>query len=79
MIDDNLNSYMLKFIENVCKEVGPRESGTEQEIIAGNKIEEELKKFCDNTHQEKYNSSPHAFLGGIKYGALIALFTIILY
>ncbi|MBY9013345.1 MAG: hypothetical protein KGD70_13305, partial [Candidatus Lokiarchaeota archaeon] len=67
------NTYMHKFIEEICTEIGPRESGTEQEILAGNKIESELKKFCDETQQEPYTSSPHAFLGGIRYGALIVL------
>ena len=67
------NNYMLKFIEDVCNDIGPRESGTEQEILAGNKIESELKKFCDETHQEPYTSSPHAFLGGVRYGALMIL------
>jgi len=65
------NNYMHKFIEDICTEIGPRESGTEQEILAGNRVESELKKFCDETHQESYTSSPHAFLGGIRYGALI--------
>ena len=65
------NNYMYKFIEDVCNEIGPRESGTEQEILAGNRVESELKKFCDETHQESYTSSPHAFLGGIRYGALL--------
>ena len=67
------NNYMLKFIEDVCNDIGPRESGTEQEILAGNKVESELKKFCDETHQEPYTSSPHAFLGGVRYGALMVL------
>lgn len=73
------NNYMHKFIEDICTEVGPRESGTEQEILAGNRIESELKKFCDETHQESYISSPHAFLGGIRYGALIVFIAGILF
>ncbi|MFX1286924.1 MAG: M28 family metallopeptidase [Promethearchaeota archaeon] len=73
------NNYMHKFIEDVCNEIGPRESGTEQEILAGNKVESELKKFCDETHQETYISSPHAFLGGIRYGALIVFIAGIFY
>jgi len=79
MTDENLNNYMYEFIEKVCNEVGPRESGTEQEKLAGNMVEEELKKFCDEAHQEEYISSPHAFLGGIRYGALLVLVSIILY
>ncbi|MFX1346513.1 MAG: M28 family metallopeptidase [Promethearchaeota archaeon] len=79
MTDENLNSYMYEFIVKVCNEIGPRESGTEQEILAGNMVEQELKKFCDETHQEEYISSPHAFLGGIRYGAFLVLVSIILY
>ncbi|MFX0018177.1 MAG: M28 family metallopeptidase [Promethearchaeota archaeon] len=78
-MDQTLIKYMHKFIEDVCTTIGPRESGTEQEILAGNKIEEELKKYCDETHQEEYISHPHAFLGGIRYGAILALGSIILY
>ena len=76
MIDNN---YMYKFIEDICNEVGPRESGTEQEVLAGNRVESELKKFCDKTHQEKYKSSPHAFLGGIKYGAILVFIAGVFY
>ncbi len=76
MIDNN---YMYKFIEDICKEVGPRESGTEQEILAGNRVELELKNFCDETRQEKYISSPHAFLGGIKYGAIMVFIAGVFY
>jgi hypothetical protein len=79
MINDSLNNYMFQFIKDICDEIGPRESGTEQEILAGDKIEQEMQKFCDSTHQEEYVSSPHAFLGGIRYGALLALISIGLY
>ncbi len=79
MTDNNLNNYMYEFIEKICNEIGPRESGTEQEILAGNLIEEELKNYCEETHQEEYISSPHAFLGGIRYGAFLALVSIFLY
>ena len=76
MIDNN---YMFKFIEDICNDVGPRESGTEQEILAVNRVESELKKFCDETHQEAYISSPHAFLGGIKYGAILVFIAGVFY
>jgi len=79
MMDEKLKLYMYSFIEDVCKEIGPRESGTEAEILAGNKIEEELKSFCNETCQEEYISSPHAFLGGIRYGALLVLVAVLFY
>lgn len=79
MVDEKLNNYMHKFIEVICNEIGPRESGTEQEILAGNRIEEEMKNFCDETHQEEYISSPHAFLGGIRYGVILVSVAIVFY
>ena len=79
MVDKNLEKYMHEFIEEICDEIGPRESGTDQEIQCGNRIEDELKKFCDETYQEEYISSPHAFLGGIRFGAFLVLVAIIFY
>lgn len=79
MVNNNLEDYMHKFIEDICNEIGPRESGTEQELLCGNRIEDELKKSCDETHQEEYVSSPHAFLGGIRFGAFLVFVAIIFY
>jgi hypothetical protein len=74
-----MKNYMHKFIVDICDKIGPRESGTKEEELAGNKIEEELKKFCDETHQEEYTSSPTAFLGFIRYGAILITLGIFLY
>ena len=79
MINDTLKNYMYSFIEEICNDIGPRESGTEQEIQAGNRIEQEMQKFCDITQQEEYNSHPKAFLGFIRYGALLGIISVVLY
>lgn len=79
MADEQLNKYMHKFIKDVCEEIGPRESGTESEKLAGEMVESELKSYCDKTRREKYIASPTAFLGGIRYGALLVLISIIMY
>ena len=79
MVEEELNNYMFNFIKEVCEDVGPRESGTEEEIQAGNMIEREMKEFCDDTYQETYMSNPRAFLGGIRYGSILILISIILY
>ena len=70
---------MHRFIERICNDIGPRASGTEEEILAGDEIEKELKQYCDEVHQEEYTSSPHAFLGGIRYGAFLVFIAIVLY
>jgi hypothetical protein len=74
-----IKDYMHKFIVDICDKIGPRESGAKEEELAGNKIEEELKKFCDETRQEEYTSSPTAFLVFIRYGSLLITLGIILY
>jgi acetylornithine deacetylase/succinyl-diaminopimelate desuccinylase-like protein len=79
MIQKALENYMHKFIVDICKEIGPRESGSKEEELAGNRVEEELKKFCDKTHQEEFISSPTAFLGFIRYGSIMIICGIILY
>ncbi len=79
MVEKKLNDYMHGFIVDICNKIGPREAGTKQEELAGNKIEEELKKFCDETHQEEFICSPTAFLGFVRYGAIMALFSVIFY
>ena len=58
--------YMYDFIKRVCDEVGPRESGTEEEILAGNMIEEEFKKYCDEEglfieQQERWSQCDNHF------------------
>lgn len=70
---------MHDFIIRICKDIGPRESGTKAEEQAGDIIEEEMKKLCDETHQEEYISSPTAFLGFIRYGAMLLIGAIVLY
>ncbi|MHA1643042.1 MAG: M28 family metallopeptidase [Promethearchaeota archaeon] len=79
MINEKIQNYMYEFIKKICDDVGPRESGTKEEEIAGNIIEDELKKYCNKTYQEEYVSSPHAFLGGIRYGAILVLIVIAFY
>jgi len=79
MADEHLNKYMHNFITEVCEEIGPRESGTEPERLAGEMVESELKLYCDTTRREKYIASPTAFLGGIRYGSLLVLISIIMY
>jgi hypothetical protein len=79
MVNQNLNKYMHDFIKEICEDIGPRESGTEAELLAGDRIEREMKKFCDKTHQEEYTASPTAFLGGIRYGAFLVSVSIIFY
>lgn len=79
MINKDLKEYMHKFIEDICDEIGPRKSASGQEKNAGDKIEAIFKEFCDETVQEEFTLHPKAFLGFIRYGALMAIVSIVLY
>lgn len=79
MVNEQLNEYMHNFIKEICDTIGPRESGAEEEKLAGDRIESELKSYCDEVRKEKYIASPTAFLGGIRYGAALVLVSIIMY
>ncbi len=78
-MSEKLNDYMFDFIEQICKEIGPRESASEPEHKAGDKIEEILKVFCDETDQEEFVVHPRGSLGFVRYGAIMTLCAMVLY
>ena len=68
--------YMYKLIDRVMKEIGPRESCSEQERRLGALFAEEVRPACQDVHVEKFTCSPRAFLGFFPYlvaGYLAAL------
>ena len=69
--DDSYTDYAYNLIKTIEEKFGPRYSSSDAEREANLLVKEEFSKFCDETHQEPYTSSPHAFLGGIRYGALL--------
>jgi hypothetical protein len=79
LVDEELNDYMYTFIEETCNEIGPRAASSDAEIKAGDKIEQILKEYCDETEQEEFTSSPMAQLGGIKYGVLLLWGAVVFY
>lgn len=68
--------YMYGLIDRVMKEIGPRESCSEQERRLGELFAEEVRPACHEVHMEKFTCSPRAFLGFFPYlvaGYLAAL------
>lgn len=78
-IEGDYKDYMFGFIEAICEKIGPRESGSDEELKAADAIEEEFKKYCDSTSKEPFECHPEAFLGFIKYSALLTLIGLIAY
>jgi hypothetical protein len=78
-IGDNYKDYMFGLIESICEKIGPREPGSSEELRAADVIEEEFKKHCDTTSQESFECHPEAFLGFIKYSALLTAIGLIAY
>jgi len=78
-MSEKLDNFMYKFIVDICNEIGPRASASEEEHKAGDKIEVTLKEFCDEAHQEEFLCSPKAGLHFIRYGSIMIICSIILY
>ena len=67
-------NYAARAIKKVCKEIGPRFSGTEQEKKGIEFMAEELKTCCDDVKIDSYAVHPKAFLGWIPLS--VALMTV---
>ncbi len=67
-------NYAARSIKKVCKEIGPRFSGTEQEKKGIEFMAEELKTCCDDVKIDSYAVHPKAFLGWIPLS--VALMTV---
>ena len=68
--------YMYGLIDREMKEIGPRESCSEQERRLGELFAEEVRPACHEVHMEKFTCSPKAFLGFFPFlvaGYLAAL------
>ncbi|UCG01003.1 MAG: M28 family peptidase [Candidatus Heimdallarchaeota archaeon] len=76
---DPSGQRMIDFIQRIFDEVGPRLAGSEEEMKAGNIIQEELSTFCDEVIQEKFSCRPGGFLDFIWITALFYLAGILAY
>ncbi len=79
IIDKEIKNYMWNFIDEVCVEIGPRPSASVAEKKAGDRIEKELRALCDETYQEEFTLAPKAFLGFVRYSAIMILCSVLFY
>ena len=64
-------NYTARSIKKVCKEIGPRFAGSEQEKKAVEYMAEDLKTCCDEVGMDEYTVSPMAFLGWIPLAVIL--------
>ncbi len=59
-------NYVMRNIKKVCKEVGPRDAGSPEELKAQEWMAEDLKATCDEVKIEPFSMHPRAFMGWIQ-------------
>lgn len=64
-------NYAARSIKKVCKEIGPRFSGSEEEKKSIEYMAEDLKTCCDDVQIESFPVHPKAFLGWIPFSVVL--------
>ncbi len=59
-------NYVLRNVRKVCKEVGPRDAGSVEELKAQEWMAQDLKTSCDEVKIEPFDVRPRAFMGWIQ-------------
>lgn len=64
-------NYAARAIKKVCKEIGPRFAGSEEEKKGIEFMQEELKTCCDEVNTDSFSVHPKAFLGWIPLSVVL--------
>ena len=64
-------NYAARAIKKVCKEIGPRFAGSEEEKKGIEFMQEELKTCCDDVKTDSFTVHPKAFLGWIPLSVVL--------
>lgn len=72
-------NYAARSIKKVCKEIGPRFSGSEQEKKGIEYMAEELKTCCDDVKIDSFSVHPKAFLGWIPLAVVLMSISSVLF
>ena len=72
-------NYTARSIKKVCKEIGPRFSGTEAEKKSIDYMEAELKTCCDEVGRDEYPVHPMAFLGWVPLSVVLMTISSLLF
>ncbi len=72
-------NYAIKNIKKVCKDYGPRPVGSEAEKNAQLHMKSELESSCDSVAREEYKCSDKAFMAWVPLGAVLILFSTVMF
>lgn len=70
-------NYTVREIKKICKNIGPRIAGSEQEHEAHKYIAEEMKTCCDKVDIEEFKLSPEAFMSWVRIDGALVLLSVI--
>ncbi|MBQ4267107.1 MAG: M20/M25/M40 family metallo-hydrolase [Clostridia bacterium] len=70
-------NYTVREIKKICKTIGPRIAGSEQEYEAHKHIAEEMKTCCDEVAIEEFKLSPEAFMSWVRIDGTLILLSIL--
>lgn len=74
-----MTNFSVRGIKKICKDVGPRPAGSEQEHEAQKLMAAELDGACDKVEIEPFDVHPGAFLGWILTDGIMMIATIVLF
>ncbi len=72
-------NYTVKTIKNICKNIGPRAPGSENEKKAQEFVSSELESFCDTVTIEEFPIHPNAFLGWVPICSYLMIIAAVLF
>lgn len=70
-------NYTVREIKKICKNIGPRIAGSEQEHEAHKYIAEEMKTCCDKVDIEEFRLSPEAFMSWVRIDGILVILAVI--
>lgn len=74
-----MTNFSVRGIKKICKDVGPRPAGSEQEHEAQKLMAAELDGACDKVEIEPFDAHPGAFLGWILTDGIMMIAAIVLF
>ena len=74
-----MTNFSVRGIKKICKDVGPRPAGSEQEHKAQKLMAAELDGACDKVEIEPFDVHPGAFLGWILTDGIMMIAAIVLF
>lgn len=74
-----MTNFSVRGIKKICKDVGPRPAGSEQEHEAQKLMAAELDGSCDKVEIEPFDVHPGAFLGWILTDGIMMIAAIVLF